>query len=157
MNLNKVFLIGNLTADPELRTTPGGQSVMEVRVASNRTWTDKTGKRQEQAEFHSVIIWGRQAEIVKQFLTKGSSIFIEGRLQTRNWDDKQGVKHWKTEVICERMQLGPRSVRSGESFPPQAGQSKPSMPQAGGTPQQEEIPVIDIGDNEDIRAEDIPF
>src|SRR3989344_7852318 len=117
MNLNKVFIIGNLTADPELRTTPGGQSVMEVRVATNRTWTDKAGKRQEQAEFHGVIIWGRQAEIVKQFLTKGSSIFIEGRLQTRNCDDKQGIKHWKTEIVCERMQLGPRpSGSAGSGF-----------------------------------------
>lgn len=156
MNLNKVFLIGNLTADPELRTTPGGQSVMEVRVATNRIWTDKTGNRQKQAEFHSVIIWGRQAEIVKQFLTKGSSLFIEGRLQTRSWDDKQGVKHWKTEIICERMQLGPRPMRPGEGSP-DIGPAKSSTPQSGGTPQQEEIPVIDIGDNEDIKAEDIPF
>lgn len=156
MNLNKVFLIGNLTADPELRTTPGGQSVMEVRVATNRTWTDKTGKRQDQAEFHGVIIWGRQAEIVKQFLTKGSSIFIEGRLQTRNWDDKQGVKHWKTEIICERMQLGPRPMRSGEA-PQDSARAKSSMPQMNEAPQSEEIPVIDIGDNEDIKAEDLPF
>ncbi len=153
MNLNKVFIIGNLTADPELRTTPGGQSVMEVRVASNRTWADKTGKRQEQAEFHSVIIWGRQAEIVKQFLTKGSSIFIEGRLQTRNWDDKQGVKHWKTEIICERMQLGPRPSRPGEG-----GFMKQQQPEASDSQKQEsEIPVINIDDNEEIKAEDLPF
>ena len=154
MNLNKVFLIGNLTADPELRTTTSGQSVMEVRVATNRTWTDKAGARQEKAEFHSVIIWGRQAEIVKQFLTKGSSIFIEGRLQTRNWDDKQGVKHWKTEVICERMQLGPRSGRPGEG-----GFAKPqqaSDPQEGHK-QEAEIPVINIDDTEEIKAEDLPF
>ncbi len=153
MNLNKVFIIGNLTADPELRTTPSGQSVMEVRVATNRTWADKTGKRQEQAEFHSVIIWGRQAEIVKQFLTKGSSIFIEGRLQTRNWDDKQGVKHWKTEITCERMQLGPRPSRPGEG-----GFVKQSQPEASESQKQEsEIPVIDIDDNEEIKAEDLPF
>lgn len=154
MNLNKVFLIGNLTADPELRTTPGGQSVMEVRVATNRTWTDKTGARQEQAEFHSVIIWGRQAEIVKQFLTKGSSIFIEGRLQTRSWDDKQGVKHWKTEVVCERMQLGPRPGR-----PVEGGFAKPQQtadPQEGHK-QDAEIPVINIDDTEEIKAEDLPF
>ncbi len=163
MNLNKVFLIGNLTADPELRTTPGGQSVMEVRVATNRTWTDKTGNRQEQAEFHSVIIWGRQAEIVKQFLTKGSSIFIEGRLQTRNWDDKQGVKHWKTEIVCERMQLGPRSMRQGEEG---SGRQTPYANNAGKAKvadfenhqaDAEEIPVIDIDDNEEIKAEEIPF
>ena len=153
MNLNKVFLIGNLTADPELRTTPSGQSVMEVRVATNRSWTDKSGKRQDQAEFHSVIIWGRQAEIVKQFLTKGSSIFIEGRLQTRNWDDKQGIKHWKTEVICERMQLGPRLSRPADQ--PAGG----SRERSGGADQQgpsEEVPVIDL-DAEEIKAEDLPF
>ncbi len=149
MNLNKVFIIGNLTADPELKTTPSGQSVMEVRVATNRTWADKTGKRQEQPEFHSVIIWGRQAEIVKQFLTKGSSIFIEGRLQTRNWDDKQGVKHWKTEVICERMQLGPRAAGG---FPKQAAQEAPADRK-----QEADIPVIDIDDSQEIKAEDLPF
>jgi single-strand DNA-binding protein len=153
MNLNKVFIIGNLTADPELRTTPGGQSVMEIRVATNRTWADKTGKRQEQAEFHSVIIWGRQAEIVKQFLTKGSSIFIEGRLQTRNWDDKQGVKHWKTEIICERMQLGPRPGRPGEGGFAKQPQQESSADQK----QESEIPVIDIDDTQEIKAEDLPF
>lgn len=152
MNLNKVFLIGNLTADPELRTTAGGQSVMELRIATNRTWTDKSGKRQDQAEFHSVIIWGRQAEIVKQFLTKGSSIFIEGRLQTRNWEDKQGVKHWKTEVVCERMQLGPRSSRAEGGFAPSSRQEESK----GAQKQDAEIPVIDIGD-EEIKAEDLPF
>src|SRR3989338_3582613 len=150
MNLNKVFLIGNLTADPELRTTPGGQSVMEVRVATNRTWTDKAGNRQEQAEFHGVIIWGRQAEVVKQFLMKGSLILIEGRLQTRNWDDKQGMKHWKTEIICERMQLGPKPARASDGSPDFGGTKSP-IPQARGTTQQEEIPVIDIGDGEDIK------
>lgn len=154
MNLNKVFLIGNLTADPELRTTPNGQSVMEVRIATNRTWTDKAGKRQEQAEFHSVIIWGRQAEIVKQFLTKGSSIFIEGRLQTRNWDDKQGVKHWKTEIVCEQMQLGPRPARSGEgNFQKQPQETGKSESQK----QDADIPVIDIDDTGEIKAEDLPF
>ncbi len=153
MNLNKVFLIGNLTADPELRTTPGGQSVMEVRVATNRTWNDKAGNRQEQVEFHSVIIWGRQAEIVKQFLTKGSSIFIEGRLQTRSWDDKQGAKHWKTEIICERMQLGPRSGR-----PAEGGFAKPQQQVNQESEKQEpEIPVIDIDDTGEIKAEDLPF
>lgn len=154
MNLNKVFLIGNLTADPELRTTPGGQSVTEVRVATNRTWADKTGNKQEQVEFHSVIIWGRQAEIVKQFLTKGSSIFIEGRIQTRNWDDKQGVRHWKTEIICERMQLGPRPGGSGanSAFTKSSKQEAP----ADDKQQEADIPVINI-DDEEIKAEDLPF
>lgn len=153
MNLNKVFIIGNLTADPELKTTPGGQSVMTIGVATNRTWADKTGKRQEQVEFHSVVIWGRQAEIVKQFLTKGSSIFIEGRLQTRNWDDKQGVKHWKTEIICEQMQLGPRPAgRPGEG-----GFAKQPQEPAISQKQDNEIPVIDIDDTQEIKAEDLPF
>jgi single-strand DNA-binding protein len=152
MNLNKVFLIGNLTADPELRTTPGGQSVMEVRVATNRTWTDKSGQKQTQSEFHSVIIWGRQAEIVKQFLTKGSSIFIEGRLQTRNWDDKQGVKHWKTEIVCEQMQLGPRPSGVGPASGGQRFEAADKQKES-----QEEIPVIDVDDSEEIKAEDLPF
>jgi len=157
MNLNKVFLIGNLTADPELRTTPGGQSVTEIRVATNRTWIDKSGQKQEQAEFHSVIIWGRQAEIVKQFLTKGSSIFVEGRLQTRNWDDKQGVRHWKTEVVCERMQLGPRPQGGGGGRPAVSGGG--GVPAEKQIPPQEEIPTVNLDEPEaaEIKAEDLPF
>src|SRR5580704_3516846 len=113
MDLNRVILVGRVTADPQLRTTPGGQSVVTIGVATNRTWTDKSGAKQEEAEFHNVVIWGRQAEVAGQYLTKGAMVLIEGRLQTRSWTDKQGQQRKTTEVLAERMQLGPRAAGGG--------------------------------------------
>jgi len=148
MNLNKVFLIGNLTRDPELRTTPNGQPVCTIGIATNRIWTDRqTGQRQQKAEFHTVILWRRLAEIAHQFLKKGSSVFIEGRLQTRTWQDKNGNKRWTTEIIAENMQLGPK------------GTSKPTVPAPEKeTPEApvEEIPIIEE-ESEEIDIKDIPF
>ena len=120
MNLNKAQLIGRVTANPELRNTPGGQAVSTFGVATNRTWTDKNNQRQEQVEFHSVVVWGRQAEIATQFLQKGQLVYVEGRLQTRSWQDKQGANHKTTEIICERFQLGPKAMGSSPR-PPEAG------------------------------------
>src|SRR5579872_642841 len=108
MDFNKVILVGRVTANPELRTTPSGQAVTTVSVATNRTWTDKAGARQEATEFTNVVMWGRTAEIASQFLVKGATVLIEGRLQTRDWGTKTGEKRRTTEVLCERMQLGPR-------------------------------------------------
>src|SRR5579864_829457 len=113
MDLNKVILVGRVTADPQLRTTPGGQSVTTIGVATNRTWTDKQGAKQEEAEFHNVVMWGRQAEVAAQFLTKGAMVLIEGRIQTRSWTDKQGQQRKTTEIMSERMQLGPRAMGGG--------------------------------------------
>ena len=113
MDLNKVILVGRVTADPQVRSTPGGQSVTTIGVATNRTWTDKAGQKQEQTEFHNVVLWGRTAEIAGQYLTKGAMVLIEGRLQTRSWTDKQGQQRKTTEVMAERMQLGPRAANAG--------------------------------------------
>jgi single-strand DNA-binding protein len=149
MNLNKVFILGRLTADPQLRTTPSGAQVSSFGVATNRVWTDKSGSRQEEAEFHNVVVWGRQAEIATQFLTKGSLVLIEGRLRTRTWQNNQGQNIKTTEIICERMQLGPR--------PAVAGSKKPAASEeAAGAPLKEELPEIEI-DEGDIKAEDLPF
>src|SRR3989338_3402391 len=130
MNLNKAQLIGRVTANPELRNTPGGQAVSTFGVATNRTWTDKNNQRQEQVEFHSVVVWGRQAEIATQFLQKGQLVYVEGRLQTRSWQDKQGANHKTTEIICERFQLGPKAMGSSsrppEAGPPRAGTGPPA-------------------------------
>ena len=117
MNLNKVFIIGRLTANPEIRTTPNGQSVSSFGVATNRYWTDKNGQRQEETEFHNIVVWGRQAEIVVQYLIKGSLVYIEGRLRTRTWQDKEGHNRRTTEIITERLQLGPKpaNISSGSS------------------------------------------
>lgn len=152
MNLNKVLLIGRLTADPQLRTTTGGQSVASFGVATNRVWTDKQGQKQEDVQFHNVVVWGRQAEIASQFLKKGGMIMVEGRLQNRSWQDKQGQNRTTTEVVCERMQFGPRA--SGAPY--QAGaKGTPSAP-AGDEPVREELPEINI-DEGDIKPENIPF
>jgi single-strand DNA-binding protein len=104
--VNKVILIGNLGRDPEVRSTPSGQSVASFTLATNRKWKDKNGQKQEQTEWHQIVCWGRQAEVAGQYLTKGKQIYVEGRLQTRSWDDKQsGEKRYRTEVICDNFQM----------------------------------------------------
>ena len=114
--VNKVILVGNLGRDPELRTTPSGQPVATLRLATTRKWRDRDGNRQEQTEWHDVICWGRQAEIAGQYLTKGRQIYVEGRLQTRSWEDKtHGDKRYRTEVVCDNFQmLGSRGGGGGD-------------------------------------------
>lgn len=103
MNLNKAMIIGNLTRDPETRTTPGGQTVCSFGVATNRTWTDAQGQRQESTEYHNVVTWGKLAEICSKFLTKGRKVYIEGRLQTREWEAQDGTRRNRTEIVAENM------------------------------------------------------
>jgi single-strand DNA-binding protein len=109
MNLNKVFLIGRLTKDPELKNLPSGKSLCQISIATDRFYTDKDGNKKQETEFHNVILFGRLAEIASQYLKKGSLVFIEGRLRTRNWEDGSGNKRSRTEIIAERIQLGPKS------------------------------------------------
>jgi len=120
MNLNKVFLIGNITRDPELRQTTGGTGVCSFSVATNRTYNDAQGQKQTQTEFHNVVAWGKQGETIAQYMKKGSMIYVEGRLQTRQWQDKQGAKHYRTEVIMEGFQFGPRREGAAATQPPLA-------------------------------------
>lgn len=164
MNLNKVFLIGRLTADPQLRSTASSQSVTNFGFATNRYWVDKDGKRQEDTEFHNIVLWGRQAEVATQFLKKGSVALIEGRLQTRTWQDKEGQNRKTTEIVAERVQFGPRAGGEGrEPFAPSAPVASSSASSAAAKkatpgedmPFDEPIPQIDLDD--EIRAEDIPF
>jgi single-strand DNA-binding protein len=104
--VNKVILVGNLGRDPEVRTTPNGQTVASFTLATSRRWKDKDGNRQDQTEWHNIVVWGRQAEVAGQYLTKGKQVFVEGRLQTRSWEDKNsGEKRYKTEVVCENFQM----------------------------------------------------
>ena len=114
---NKVYLIGNLGRDPEIRSTASGMPVANFSVATNRRWTDREGNRQEQTEWHNVVCFGRQAEVAGQYLTRGRQVFIDGRMQTRSWDDRQtGEKRYRTEVVCENFQmLGPR-VDRGDAY-----------------------------------------
>ena len=146
MNLNKIFIIGNLTRDPELRALPSGTPVASFGVATNRVFKDKDGQKKEDVQFHNIVTFGRQAEIVKQYLTKGSSVFIEGRIQNRTWDAQDGTKKNRTEIVCERLQLGPR--RQGFTDAPLAQQAK--------TETAETIETIEYPEGE-ANPEDIPF
>lgn len=172
MNLNKVFLIGRLTQDPDLRSTPSGQQVATVRLATSRVWNDQaTRQKREATEFHTIIAWGRLAEICGQYLKKGSLAMFEGRLQTRNWDDKQtGQKRYITEIVAEGMQLGPRSSNpgfQGGGAPVSDVRPAPSYPAKGSSaPTEPEIPVIQedeltvSGIDEEakqIKDTDLPF
>jgi single-strand DNA-binding protein len=103
MDLNKVMLIGNVTQDPEVRTTPQGQNVCSFSVATNRTWTDQSGQRQSKAEFHNIVAWRKLADICAQYLQKGKKIYVEGHLQTRNWLAQDGNKKYRTEIIADNM------------------------------------------------------
>lgn len=152
MNLNKAFIAGRLTADPVLRATTTGQPVATFSVATNRVWTDKAGAKQEAAEFHNIVVWGRQAEVASKFLTKGALVLVEGRLQTRSWDDKQGQKHKITEIIAERIQFGPRA---GGIMPGVSRQAPPHMEEAPQAAPAAELPVIEVED--EVKAEDLPF
>lgn len=136
--VNKVILVGNLGRDPEVRTTPNGQPVASFSLATNRKWKDRDGNRQEQTEWHNIVCWGRQAEVAGQYLTKGKQIYVEGRLQTRSWDDRQsGEKKYRTEVICENFQmLGAR----GEGGDFRAQDSSRSGGDIGAPPEDDDIP-----------------
>src|SRR3954469_4498854 len=117
MSVNKVILVGNLGANPEVRFTQGGQPVANLRIATTERWTDKQGQRQESTEWHRVVLFGKTAEIAQKYLTKGRQVFIEGRIQPRQWQDQQGQKRYSTEVVATNMQLlGGRAA--GEGGPP---------------------------------------
>lgn len=156
MNFNKAIIIGNVVADPEARTTPAGQQVCSLRVATNRVWTDQSGAKQQKTEFHNVVLWRRLAEIASQYLRKGSLVMIEGRLETRNWDDQSGNKHWRTEIIAESMQLGPRGAGVPGGQPPsQDQQPSTDKKESAGAENKEEIPIIE--EDEGIDVKNIPF
>jgi len=144
MNVNKAIILGNLTRDPEIKTITSGQTVASFSIATNRFWTDKaSGEKKKSAEYHNIIAWGRLAEIAQQFLTKGSLVYIEGRLQTKSWEDQQGNKKYKTEIVAEKMQLGPRG--SGDVVSSNTKKENTQMPEE------------DNSSPEDINIEEIPF
>ena len=146
MYINKVMVYGNLTRDPELKSLPSGTQVCSFGIATNRVYKDKDGNRQEQVDFHNVVVFGRQAETSAQYLKKGASAFIEGRLQTRSWD-KDGVKQYRTEIVADRVQFGPRGGGEGASTGATSTSSKDA-------PDTEKVPDYP---EEDINPEDIPF
>jgi len=139
-SLNKVQLIGNLTKDPELRQTPNGNSVCSYTIATNLTWKDANGQKQDKAEFHNIVSWGKLAEICGQYLQKGKKVYVEGRLQTRDWEAEDGSKRYKTEIVAENMIMlsqagGMDSYDSGNSYANQSASTS----------------------SDDISIDDLPF
>ena len=149
MYLNRAILVGNLTRDPELKTLPSGTKVASFGLATNRVWRDASGNRQESTDFHNIVVFGRQAETSAQFLRKGSQVLIEGRIQTRSWDDQAtGKKMYRTEIVADRVQFGSRPG----NYQNQAGSQEIN------TPKVEEASVDTINyPEEEINPDDIPF
>ena len=145
MNFNKAFVLGNITRDPESRTTPSGQTVTNFGIATNRFYTDQQNQKQQKVEFHNIVAWGKLGDICAQYLKKGQLVFVEGRIETRTWEGTDGVKKFKTEIIAENMQMGPKAGGGG------GGRSDYS-PAGSSAPQE------DAGQQEDeIEIKDIPF
>ncbi|MBU2082265.1 single-stranded DNA-binding protein [Patescibacteria group bacterium] len=158
MNLNKVFILGNLTRDPELRQTPSGQNVATFGVATNRIWGSPTGK-QTQTEFHNIVVWGRLAEIAHQYLAKGRLVLVEGRLNTRAWQDQQtGQKRSRTEIVAETLQLGPRpATATSQSQTPASNTPQPEILPEVQLEEFNEVPAASEEIKEEIKVENIPF
>ncbi len=153
MYLNKVYLYGNLTRDPEMKSLPTGNKVTTFSLATNRVYKDQAGNKKEQVEFHNIVVFGRQAETSAQYLKKGQGVMIEGRIQTRSWDDKTtGEKKYRTEIVADAVQFGPKS--SGTPYQSEGGATPvPSSPAPSAVP---ELDTIDYGDT-NINVDDIPF
>lgn len=150
-SVNKVILIGNLGRDPETRYMPDGGAVTNISIATTDTWKDKSGTKQEKTEWHRIGFFGKLAEIAGEYLKKGSQVYVEGRLQTRKWQDKDGVDKYTTEVIADRMQMlgsRPREAGERETAPAGAGESKPEPKRAPGKA---------TGGKFDDFEDDIPF
>lgn len=159
MDLNKVMIIGRLTRDPELRTTPGGANVCQIGLATNYVYTNQqTGQKVEQVEFHNIVMWRKLADIAAQYLKKGRRVYVEGRLQTRSWDGKDGAKRSRTEIVCDNMIMldsGNQTSRDTANFNAPAAPAAPTRDESQQLPPAEELPTIQQG--EDINVEDIPF
>jgi single-strand DNA-binding protein len=153
MNLNKAMVIGNVVRDPEIRTTPGGQNVTSFSVATNLVWKDQSGQKQEKVEYHNIVAWRRLAEIAGQYLKKGSKVYIEGRIQTRSWDDPNGVKRYRTEIITENMIMLDRAGATGGDF----DGSQPEPSSAPAKPASPAPTEASSGSEDEISVEDIPF
>ena len=147
MYLNKALIIGNLTRDPELKSLPSGIKVTTFSIATNRVWKNKEGQKQEATDYHNIVVFGRQAETTAQYLKKGSMVLVEGRIQTRSWDADDGTKKYRTEIVADRIQFGPRNAGTGAA-PTASSQTEANK--------EEKIDTIEYP-TEDINPDDIPF
>ena len=154
MNFNKAIILGNLTRDPEIKTLPSGQSVTSFGIATNRVWNNKDGEKQEAAEFHNIVTYGKLADICSKYLSKGQLVLVEGRIQTRSWQDQSGVKKYWTEIVAENMQMGPRNDRGQKQNQEVPMQDRDPDPKGV-----EGIPIIDADEPEEeiIDVKNIPF
>lgn len=144
VGVNRVFLIGHIGRDPEVRYTQSGQVVASFSLATSEVYGGRDGgEKQERTEWHNIVVWGKQAEIARQYLKKGMQLFVEGRLQTREWLDPQGIKHYKTEVVCRNFQMLGRR-QDGASYE-NAGGHRPAAAPAFGTPELDEYDIGDLG------------
>ncbi len=143
--VNKVILIGRLGSDPEVRYTPSGSAVANVSVATNRVWKDRDGNQNEETQWHKIVAWARLAEILKEYSRKGSRVYIEGRLQTRDWDDQNGQKRYVTEVVAENIQLLDSRGEGG------------GMGGGGGQSYSDNAPPMQPPEDQNIPQDDVPF
>jgi single-strand DNA-binding protein len=152
-SFNQAIIMGNLTRDPELRSTPSGQSVASFAVATNRVWNSQTGERQEAVDFHEVVAWGKLGELASQYLSKGRKVMVVGRLQTQSWE-KDGVKRQRTEIVASDINFldSPRDGAAGESFSGGSASSAPASKPA----KSEDVVIEDLGTDE-VNLDDIPF
>jgi single-strand DNA-binding protein len=159
MYINKALIYGNLTRDPETKALPSGAAVTTFSVATNRVYKDKNGAKQESVDFHNIVTFGRQAEVVAQYLKKGSGVYIEGRIQTRSWDDKDGTKKYRTEIVADTVQFGPKSGASAGGDYGGASSSGSSSKPSVKAPAAQAAPELDTIEypEEDINPDDIPF
>lgn len=156
MSLNRVQLIGNLTRDPEMKQIPGGQVVTTLGIATNLTWTDQSGQKQNKAEFHNVVAWRKLAEICGQYLKKGSKVFIEGRLQTRDWEGEDGVKRYRTEIVADNM-----IMLDSKGGPMEGSYGDREASGIGSAPADEFAENASVAANassdDDVKIDDLPF
>ncbi|MDO8521532.1 MAG: single-stranded DNA-binding protein [bacterium] len=153
MYINKALIYGNITRDPEMKALPSGASVTSFGVATNRTWKNKEGVKQESVDFHNVVAFGKPAELIHQYCKKGSPLFVDGRIQTRSWDDKEGKKQYRTEIVVENFQFGPKG---GGMAGATASSGAAPVAAKGKAAPQEELQTIEYPE-EDINPDDIPF
>lgn len=137
MYINKAQVYGNLTKDPELKSLPSGSAVVNFSIATNRTWKDKDGQKKEEVQYHNIVAFGKTAELINQYMRKGSALLVEGRIQTRSWDGNDGKKNYRTEIVAENIQFGPKKDRG-------------DAPDAPASTENAEV-------GEEINADDVPF
>ena len=148
-SLNRATILGNVTRDPELKQIPSGQSVCSFGVATNRAWTDASGTKQEQVEFHNIVAWAKLAEICGQYITKGKKAYVEGRLQTRDWEGQDGVRRYRTEIVADNVILLDRAGGGAPGGAPRSPMGAPASAPAQDDP--------GMNPDTEIKVEDIPF